>query len=145
MTASLSWDRTSRVTRRSRRCSRASLIYRAMPSHSRRATNRCKTVRSLSNSPISSRVQGGHEGGGQDLGGLPAFITGGGGAQQPQQNPGPNGHEQGDRGQDRFGHRRRRRHRGGGYRPDRPEFGGNNPQTAAPQPDEGGDEPRQPD
>ena len=69
--------------------------------------------------------------------------------QQPQQNPGPNGHDQGDRGQDRFGmHRRRRRHRGGGgYRPDRPDLGGNNPQGAAPHSaqDEGGDEPRQPD
>jgi hypothetical protein len=94
--------------------------------------------------PYQQPSQGNNEGGGQDLGGLPAFITGGGGP-QPQQNPAPNGHEQGDRGQDRFGHRRRRRHRGGGYRPDRPEFGGNNPQTAAPQPDEGGDEPRQPD
>ncbi len=81
---------------------------------------------------------------------LPAFITGG----QPQPNAGPtpnqgfgpNGHEQGDR-QDRFGHRRRRRHRGG-YRPDRPDFGNANPQGAAPQPipGDGGDEPpRQPD
>ena len=82
---------------------------------------------------------------------LPAFITGG----QPQPNAAPNanqgygqnGHEQGDR-PDRFGHRRRRRHRGGGYRPDRPEnFGNANPQGAAPQPmpSDGGDEPRQPD
>src|SRR6476659_2198805 len=91
--------------------------------------------------------QGGQEGG-QEVGGLPAFITGGG---QPQQNPGQNqnGHDQGDRGQDRFGmHRRRRRHRGGGYRPDRPDFGGGQQQGAAPQPahDEGGgDEPRQPE
>ncbi len=52
-----------------------------------------------------------------DVAGLPAFITGGG---QPQPNvganpaDGPNGHDQGDRGQDRFGHRRRRRHRPGG-------------------------------
>src|SRR6476660_7969442 len=90
--------------------------------------------------------QGGQ--GGQEVGGLPAFITGGG---QPQQNPGQNqnGHDQGDRGQDRFGmHSRRRRHRGGGYRPDRPDFGGNQQQGAAPQPahDEGGgDEPRQPE
>src|ERR1039458_6944020 len=79
---------------------------------------------------------------------LPAFITGGG---QPQPNPAPNanqgygqnGNEQGDR-QDRFGHRRRRRHRGGGYRPDRPDnFGNANPQGAAPQPNtgDGGDEP----
>jgi hypothetical protein len=84
---------------------------------------------------------------------LPAFITGSG---QPQPNPAPNtnqgygqnGNEQGDR-QDRFGHRRRRRHRGGGYRPDRPDnFGNTNPQGAAPQPipGDGGDEPpRQPD
>ena len=91
--------------------------------------------------------QGGQEGG-QEVGGLPAFITGGG---QPQPNPGQNqnGHDQGDRGQDRFGmHRRRRRHRGGGYRPDRPDFGGGQQQGAAPQPahDEGGgDEPRQPE
>ena len=48
---------------------------------------------------------------------------------------GQNGHEQGDR-QDRFGHRRRRRHRGGGYRPDRPDnFGNANPQGAPPMPD----------
>jgi len=81
---------------------------------------------------------------------LPAFITGG----QPQptaapnanQGYGPNGHEQGDR-PDRFGHRRRRRHRGGGYRPDRPDnFGNANPQGAAPQsvPSDGGND-RQPD
>ena len=81
---------------------------------------------------------------------LPAFITGG----QPQPNAAPNanqgygqnGQEQGDR-PDRFGHRRRRRHRGGGYRPDRPEnFGNANPQGAAPQPmpSDGGDD-RQPD
>jgi hypothetical protein len=60
---------------------------------------------------------------GQD-GGLPAFITGGGG--QPQQNAGgQNGHDQ-----ERYSgggmHRRRRRHRGGGYRQDRAsDFGGN--------------------
>jgi len=75
-----------------------------------------------------------------DVGGLPSFITGG---QPPQYNPNqgsPNGHDQGDR-QDRFGHRRRRRHRGG-YRPDRPDFGSQNPQAAAPQmPNDGGDEP----
>lgn len=96
--------------------------------------------------PHQQPGQGGQEPG-QELGGLPAFITGGGA--QPQQNPAPNGHDQGDRGQDRYGmHRRRRRHRGGGgYRPDRPDFGGGNPQGAAPQPthDDGGDEPRQPD
>lgn len=94
-------------------------------------------------------VQGGNDGG-ADATGLPAFITGGG---QPQPNAGPtpnqgyapNGHEQGDRGQDRFGHRRRRRHRGG-YRPDRPDFGNANPQGAAPQttPGDGGGD-RQPD
>jgi len=94
--------------------------------------------------PHQQPGQGGQEGG-QDLGGLPAFITGGG---QPQPNAG-NGYDQGDRGQDRFGmHRRRRRHRGGGgYRPDRPDFGSGNPQNAAPSSshDEGGDEPRQPE
>ena len=81
---------------------------------------------------------------------LPAFITGG----QPQPNAAPNanqsygqnGQEQGDR-PDRFGHRRRRRHRGGGYRPDRPEnFSNAAPQGAPPQsmPSDGGDD-RQPD
>ncbi len=101
--------------------------------------------------PYQQPPQGGHDGG-QELGGLPAFITGsgGGGGQPQQQNSGQNGHDQGDRGQDRFGHRRRRRHRGGGgggggYRPDRQDFSGNNPQNAAPHSDEGGDEPRQPD
>ncbi len=82
---------------------------------------------------------------------LPAFITGGGGQPQPNAGPNPNqgygqnGHEQGDR-PDRFGHRRRRRHRGGGYRGDRPDnFGNANPQGAAPQPmpNDGGDEPPQ--
>jgi hypothetical protein len=106
--------------------------------------------------PFQQPGQGGHEGG-QEVGGLPAFITGGG--QPQQQNTGPNGYDQGDRGQDRYGHRRRRRHRGGGgYRPDRPDFGGGNPQQgaapqgaapqgAAPQSthDDGGDEPRQPE
>src|SRR6476660_2743364 len=98
--------------------------------------------------------QGGHEGG-QDVGGLPAFITGGG---QQKQNSGQNGYDQGDRGQDRFGHRRRRRHRGGGYRPDRQDrqdrpdrkdFGGGHQQNVAPQPmpddSSAGDEPRQPE
>ena len=85
-----------------------------------------------------------------DVGGLPAFITGGG---QPQPNvspnaaDGPNGHDQGDR-NDRFG-RRRRRHRGGSnFRPERPDnFGNTQPQGAAPAvPHDGGDEPpRQPD
>jgi hypothetical protein len=87
---------------------------------------------------------------GQDLGGLPAFITGGGGQPQPQpqQNSGGNGHDQGGGNQDRYGnnYRRRRRHRGGGggYRPDRPDFAGGNPQGAAPQGEGGDDEPRQP-
>ena len=51
--------------------------------------------------PYQQPTQGGNEGG-QEVGGLPAFITGGGG--QPQQNPGQNqnGHDQGDRSQDRF-------------------------------------------
>ena len=87
--------------------------------------------------------------GGQETGGLPAFITGGG---QPQQNSGQNqnGHDQGDRGQERFGmHRRRRRHRGSGYRPDRPDFGGGQQQQGSPpqpaQDESGGDEPRQPE
>src|SRR5476651_1275050 len=60
-----------------------------------------------------------HQGGNvaaPEVAGLPAFITGGG---QPQPNvvpnaEGQNGHDQGDRGQDRFGHRHRRRHRSGG-------------------------------
>jgi hypothetical protein len=71
-------------------------------------------------------------------GGLPAFITGGG-QPQPVSQGGQNGHDQSG-GQDRYG-RRRRRHRGG-YRPDRPDFGGANAQPA---PTEGGDEPRQPE
>jgi len=55
-----------------------------------------------------------------DATGLPAFITGGG---QPQPVNG-NGHEQqaGERGE-RFGHRRRRRHRGG-FRGERQDFAG---------------------
>lgn len=58
----------------------------------------------------------------QDVGGLPSFITGGAAPQQPGpgdqtpsygQNGNSNGYEQGERGQDRFGGRhRRRRHRG---------------------------------
>jgi Domain of unknown function (DUF4167) len=82
-----------------------------------------------------------------NIGGLPSFITGGGQPQQhnPNQNS-PNGHDQGDSGQDRFGHRRRRRHRGGGYRPDRADFGNANPQGAASSiSGDGGEEPpRQP-
>jgi hypothetical protein len=46
-------------------------------------------------------------------------------------------------------HRRRRRHRGGGgFRPDRPDFAGNNQQGATSQPTQdegGGDGPRQPE
>ncbi len=86
--------------------------------------------------------QGGPQGG-QEVAGLPAFITGGG---QPQPNTGGNGHDQGDRNnQDRYGNnfRRRRRHRSGGFRPERPDIGGGNPQAAEPQGD-GGDEPQQP-
>jgi Domain of unknown function (DUF4167) len=86
---------------------------------------------------------------GQEIGALPAFITGGN--QQPQSNAGGNGHDQGDRNQDRFGggYRRRRRHRsgsGGGFRQDRPDLGGN-PQGAEASPQgggSGGDEPHQP-
>jgi hypothetical protein len=91
-------------------------------------------------------VQQGGNDGGSDATGLPAFITGGqpqpAAAPAPSQGYAPNGHEQGERGQDRFGHRRRRRHRGA-YRSDRPDFGGANPQGAAPQPvpGDGGDQP----
>jgi hypothetical protein len=84
-----------------------------------------------------------------DVNGLPAFITGGGAQPQPNIAPaadGANGHDQGDR-QDRFGHRRRRRHRSGGNFNNRPDnFGNVAPQGAGPSvPNEGGDEPRQPD
>jgi len=88
---------------------------------------------------------------------LPAFITGGG---QPQPGPPPNGnqgygqngHDQGGN-QDRFGHRRRRRHRGGsGFRPERPDNFGNTaapdaapPAAPAPQAEGGDEPPRQPD
>lgn len=84
---------------------------------------------------------------GQEVGGLPAFITGGG---QSQPNAGGNGHDQGDRNQERYGnYRRRRRHRGGGgFRPERQDFSGGNPQGTGPQgagpQGEGGDEPQQP-
>ena len=77
-----------------------------------------------------------------DATGLPAFITGGQQGGAPTQGFG-NGHDQGER-QERYGHRRRRRHRGG-YRGDRPDFGGGNPQGAQPQQSDGGDEPRQPE
>jgi len=79
---------------------------------------------------------------GNDAGGLPSFITGNQ-AQAYNPNQGPNGHDQGDR-QDRYGHRRRRRHRGG-YRPDRPDFNNPNQQGAAPtMPGDGGDDSPQP-
>jgi hypothetical protein len=60
--------------------------------------------------------------------GLPAFITGGGQPQQGGQRPAQNGHEQQGERQERFGHHRRRRHRGG-FRQERPDNFGN---TAAP-------------
>lgn len=64
--------------------------------------------------PREGAPQPGAEGAPQELERLPAFITGGAG-QQPQQNPGPNGYDnQGDR----YMHRRRRRHRPGGPRPE---------------------------
>jgi hypothetical protein len=105
--------------------------------------------------PYVQPVQGGNMGGNNaapDVGGLPAFITGGG-QPQPAINPnanqgdGQNGQDQGG-GQDRFGHRRRRRHRSGGNFNNRPDnFGNVAPQGAAPSvPSEGGDEPpRQPE
>jgi type II secretory pathway pseudopilin PulG len=73
----------------------------------------------------------------QNAGGLPAFITGG---NQPQPSAGSNGHDQGERGQERYGggYRRRRRHRGGGFR-ERPDFAGG--AQGAPQGD-GGSEPQ---
>ena len=66
-------------------------------------------------------------------GGLPAFITGGG---QPQQAGGPNGHEQGER-NERFGGHHRRRRRRGGFRGERGDYSGQQP--------EGGDAPGQPE
>jgi hypothetical protein len=104
--------------------------------------------------PYVQPVQGGNNGGNAapEVGGLPAFITGGG---QPQPTIAPagappdgqNGYDQGG-GQDRFGHRRRRRHRGGGNFNNRPDnFGNVAPQGTAPSvPNDGGDEPpHQPD
>jgi hypothetical protein len=82
--------------------------------------------------------------GAPDVGGLPSFITGGGGQQPQQPNPGSNGHDQGGGGsnQDRFGRRRRRHRGGGGFRSERPDnFGNANPQNAQPMQGEGGDEP----
>lgn len=66
---------------------------------------------------------------GADVNGLPAFITGGG-APPPQ--PNVNGLEQ--QGGERFGHRRRRRHRGG-FRPDRPDMGAQGPSDGGDQPE----------
>ena len=99
--------------------------------------------------PFVQPIQGGNNIA-PDVGGLPAFITGGGQPQpsiNPNQPDGPNGHDQGG-GHDRFGHRRRRRHRSGGNFNNRPDnFGNVAPQGAAPSgPSQGGDEPpRQPD
>jgi hypothetical protein len=86
--------------------------------------------------PQQQQPQGGN---GVEPNGLPAFITGG----QPQPNAnqgyGQNGHEQqGDR-PDRFGHRRRRRHRGN-FRQDRPENFGS-PQGDPPAPEGGPEQP----
>lgn len=90
---------------------------------------------------------GNSNGGGapQDVTALPAFITGGG--SQPQLDAGNGGQgsggegqngQEGGGGQDRFGHRRRRRHRPGGGFQQRPDnFGNVAPQGAAP--GEGGD------
>jgi Domain of unknown function (DUF4167) len=101
------------------------------------------------NQPQQQPHHGGNDGG-HEVGGLPSFITGGGGQPQPQQqNYGQNGHEQGERNQDRFGRRRRRHRGGGGFRPERQDFGNANPQAAPAQPtqgDGGGEEPpRQPE
>jgi hypothetical protein len=85
--------------------------------------------------PFVQQPQGGDA---QDPG-LPAFITGQQQQQQQQQNAGGgNGHDQ-----DRFGGRHRRRRHRGGYRGDRPDFGGN-PQGGPQPPNEGGDD-RQPE
>lgn len=74
-----------------------------------------------------------------EMGGLPAFITGG----QGQPNPPQNGHDQERYGGGNSGgmHRRRRRHRGGGFRGERGEFGGQGAQATH----EGGDDSRQPE
>ncbi len=70
-----------------------------------------------SRAPNQTRQSHQHDG---DMNELPAFITGGG--QPPVDIGQPNGHDQGERGE-RFGggHRRRRRHRPGGFRHDRSE------------------------
>ncbi len=77
--------------------------------------------------------------GGDDVGGLPSFITGGGG-QQPSPQQSNNGHDgQHDRNQDRFPlHRRRRRHRG-----PRPDF--QNAQGGMGNNEGGDDSPNQPE
>ena len=76
-----------------------------------------------------------------DVTALPAFITGGGAQPQPEIGAGNQGDGQGSHeggGQDRFGHRRRRRHRPGGGFQQRPDnFGNVAPQGSAPS--EGGD------
>jgi hypothetical protein len=81
------------------------------------------------------------QGGGDDVGGLPSFITGGGSQPNPQQQ-GANGHDnqQHDRNnQDRFPlHRRRRRHRG-----PRPDF--QNAQGGGMANEGGDDSPNQPE
>jgi hypothetical protein len=91
--------------------------------------------------PQQNYQQPQHGNAGGDVGGLPSFITGG--QPQPYDPNQQNGHDGGGN-QDRFVHRRRRRHRGG-YRPDRSDFG-SNPQGAQQQPTtpgEGGGEPPQ--
>ena len=144
MTASLSWARTSRATRRSRRCSRPSLICRAMPSRSRRATSRCKTARSTSSSPISSRVRAAR-GRGQDWAACrhssPAAVAAAAAA-KPRPTTATSRATAARIVSDIAG--------AGAIvavaiAPTGRNFGGNNPQGAAPQSDEGGDEPRQPD
>jgi hypothetical protein len=83
--------------------------------------------------------------GAADIGGLPAFITGGG--QQPSlpmgepngNQAGPNGHEQSDR-PDRFGRRRRRHRSPAGFRGD---GNGNGPSEDVGNGGGGGDEPQQ--
>ena len=98
--------------------------------------------RNPQNPPQNQPQPGPARGDAPEVGGLPAFITGG----QPQPADGqngnqaaPNGQEQGER-QDRFGRRRRRHRSGSNFRPD----ANGNVQAAAPA--EGGDEPpRQPD
>jgi hypothetical protein len=68
---------------------------------------------------------------GEDVGGLPAFITGG----QPQPNIPANGHDQQERGNGNGGHRRRRRHRSG-FRSERGDIGQGPMQAEGEQPSE---------